>query len=56
MGLLIFLFVAKDKKKAEEKMGKALDTLRKEFVSLRTGRASLGIIASLRPASPRTHP
>ena len=32
------------KKKAEEKMNKALDVLRKEFATLRTGRASLGIL------------
>ncbi len=32
------------KKKAEEKMSKALDVLRKEFTTLRTGRASLGIL------------
>ncbi len=32
------------KKKAEEKMSKALDVLRKEFTTLRTGRASLGML------------
>lgn|SRR5574341_6368 len=32
------------KKKAEEKMNKALDTLRREFAAIRTGRASLGIL------------
>jgi ribosome recycling factor len=32
------------KKKAEEKMNKALDVLRKEFASLRTGRASLAML------------
>ncbi len=32
------------KKKAEEKMGKALDALKKEFATLRTGRASLGML------------
>jgi len=32
------------KKKAEEKMTKALDVLKKEFTTLRTGRASLGIL------------
>jgi len=32
------------KKKAEEKMNKALDVLRKEFTTLRTGRASLGML------------
>jgi hypothetical protein len=36
--------LSEQKKKAEEKMGKAIDTLRKEFVSLRTGRASLGML------------
>ena len=29
------------KKKAEERMGKALDALKKEFTTLRTGRALL---------------
>jgi ribosome recycling factor len=33
-----------EKKKAEEKMSKALDVLRKEFTTLRTGRASLGML------------
>ena len=33
-----------EKKKAEEKMSKALDVLRKEFTTLRTGRASLGLL------------
>jgi ribosome recycling factor len=32
------------KKKADEKMTKALDALRKEFATLRTGRASLGML------------
>jgi ribosome recycling factor len=32
------------KKKAEEKMSKALDLLRKEFASIRTGRASLALL------------
>jgi ribosome recycling factor len=32
------------KKKAEEKMNKALEVLRKEFTTLRTGRASLGML------------
>ena len=32
------------KKKAEERMNKALDALRKEFATLRTGRASLGML------------
>ncbi len=36
--------VSEQKKKAEEKMNKVLDLLRKEFASLRTGRASLGIL------------
>ena len=32
------------KKKAEERMDKALDALRREFATIRTGRASLGIL------------
>lgn len=36
--------LSEQKKKAEEKMNKALDTLRKEFATLRTGRASLGML------------
>lgn len=32
------------KKKAEEKMSKGLETLRREFAAVRTGRASLGIL------------
>jgi ribosome recycling factor len=36
--------LSEQKKKAEEKMSKALDVLRKEFTTLRTGRASLGIL------------
>jgi len=36
--------LSEQKKKAEEKMNKALDVLRKEFATLRTGRASLGIL------------
>ncbi len=36
--------LSEQKKKAEEKMGKALEVLRKEFTTLRTGRASLGIL------------
>ncbi len=32
------------KKKAEEKMSKGLEILRKEFAAIRTGRASLGIL------------
>ena len=36
--------LSEQKKKAEEKMSKALDALRKEFTTLRTGRASLGML------------
>lgn len=36
--------VSEQKKKAEEKMSKAVDVLRKEFATLRTGRASLGML------------
>ena len=36
--------LSEQKKKAEEKMNKALDILKKEFATLRTGRASLGIL------------
>ena len=36
--------VNETKKKAEEKMNKALETLRREFAAIRTGRASLGIL------------
>ena len=36
--------LSEQKKKAEEKMSKALEVLRKEFTTLRTGRASLGIL------------
>ena len=36
--------LSEQKKKAEEKMSKALDVLRREFTTLRTGRASLGIL------------
>ncbi len=32
------------KKKTEEKMNKALETLKREFATIRTGRASLGIL------------
>jgi len=32
------------RKKAEDRMGKAIDVLRKEFATLRTGRASLGVL------------
>ncbi len=36
--------VSDTKKRAEEKMNKALDTLKREFATIRTGRASLGIL------------
>jgi ribosome recycling factor len=36
--------LSEQKKKAEEKMDKALEALRKEFTTLRTGRASLGML------------
>jgi ribosome recycling factor len=36
--------VSEQKKKAEEKMNKAIEVLRKEFATLRTGRASLGLL------------
>jgi len=36
--------LSEQKKKAEEKMSKGLDILRKEFAAIRTGRASLGIL------------
>jgi ribosome recycling factor len=36
--------LSEQKKKAEEKMNKGLDVLRKEFATLRTGRASLGML------------
>lgn len=36
--------VSEIRKKAEEKMNKALDVLKKEFGAIRTGRASLGIL------------
>jgi ribosome recycling factor len=39
--------LSEQKKKAEEKMSKALDVLRKEFTTLRTGRASLGILEGI---------
>jgi ribosome recycling factor len=35
------------KKKADERMGKALDALKKEFTTLRTGRASLGMLEGI---------
>ncbi len=34
-------------KKADEKMNKAHDTLKKEFAAIRTGRASLGILEGI---------
>jgi ribosome recycling factor len=36
--------LSEQKKKAEDKMTKALDVLKKEFVTLRTGRASTGML------------
>src|SRR3989337_4226115 len=36
--------VSELRKKSEEKMAKALDAVKKEFATLRTGRASLGIL------------
>lgn len=36
--------LSEQRKKAEDKMNKALDVLRKEFATVRTGRASLGIL------------
>jgi ribosome recycling factor len=36
--------VSETRKKAEEKMSKALDTLKREFATIRTGRASIGIL------------
>jgi len=36
--------LSEQKKKAEEKMNKAIDAFRKELVTLRTGRASLGML------------
>jgi ribosome recycling factor len=36
--------LSEQKKKAEDKMNKALEALRKEFATLRTGRASLGML------------
>ena len=36
--------VSETRKKAEEKMGKAVETLKREFATIRTGRASLGIL------------
>ncbi len=39
--------INEQKKKAEDKMNKALDALRKEFAAIRTGRASLGILEGI---------
>ncbi len=39
--------LSEQKKKAEDKMTKALETLRKEFTTLRTGRASLGMLEGI---------
>lgn len=39
--------VSEIRKKAEDKMNKALELLKKEFASLRTGRASLGILEGI---------
>jgi len=39
--------LSEQQRKAEEKMNKALDVLRKEFATLRTGRASLGILEGI---------
>jgi len=36
--------LSEQKKKAEDKMDKAFDVLKKEFTTLRTGRASLGML------------
>ena len=36
--------LSEQKKKAEDKMSKALEVLRKEFAAVRTGRASLGVL------------
>lgn len=36
--------VSETKKKAEEKMSKALESLKREYATIRTGRASLGIL------------
>jgi ribosome recycling factor len=36
--------LSEQKKKAEERMNKALDAVKKEFATLRTGRASLGML------------
>jgi ribosome recycling factor len=39
--------LSEQKKKAEDKMTKALEALRKEFTTLRTGRASLGMLEGI---------
>ncbi len=39
--------INEQKKKAEDKMNKALEALRKEFAAIRTGRASLGILEGI---------
>jgi len=39
--------VSELRKKSEEKMAKALDAVKKEFATLRTGRASLGILEGI---------
>ncbi len=39
--------INEQKKKAEDKMNKALESLRKEFAAIRTGRASLGILEGI---------
>jgi ribosome recycling factor len=36
--------LSEQKKRAEDKMSKALEVLRKEFAAVRTGRASLGVL------------
>lgn len=39
--------VSELRKKSEEKMARALDAVKKEFATLRTGRASLGILEGI---------
>jgi ribosome recycling factor len=39
--------LSEQKKKADDKMSKALEALRKEFTTLRTGRASLGMLDNI---------
>jgi ribosome recycling factor len=39
--------LSEQKKKTEDKMTKALEALRKEFTTLRTGRASLGMLEGI---------